>query len=171
MKGYVQVYTGDGKGKSTAAIGQAIRAAGAGWKIFFAQFVKGQMYSEIKIIREKLPEIEIAQFGRDCFIKKEPDPEDYERARRGFNTVKEKIASGQYNLIVLDEINIAIYYELIGLNEVLELINNKPEPLELIITGRKAPKEIIEVADLVTEMKEIKHYFTKNIKAREGIEF
>jgi len=171
MKGYVQVYTGNGKGKSTAAIGQAIRAAGAGWKVFFAQFVKGQIYSEIKLIREKLPEIEIAQFGRDCFIKKEPAPEDYERARRGFNIVKEKIISGQYNLIVLDEINIAMYYELIAVEEVMELINNKPDELELIITGRKAPKEIVEIADLVTEMKEIKHYYTKNIKAREGIEF
>mgnify|MGYP006297341905 CR=1 FL=1 len=171
MKGYVQVYTGDGKGKTTAALGLAIRAAGAGKKVFFAQFVKGQQYSEIKLISEKLPEIEIQQFGRRCFIKKEPQAEDIKIAREGFKKVQEKIASHEYDLIILDEINIAIYYELITVDEVLDLINNKPANLELVLTGRKAPNRIIEAADLVTEMQEIKHYYQKNVQAREGIEY
>lgn len=171
MPGYIHVYTGNGKGKTTAAIGQSIRAAGAGMKIYFAQFVKGQIYSEIKIIKEKLPEIEIEQFGRDCFIKKKPEPEDIKIAREGFETVKNKIFSRAYDLVVLDEINIAIFYDLLTLDEVIDLLNNKPRNLELILTGRRASKAIIEKADLVTEMKEIKHYYKKHIEARPGIEF
>ncbi|MCF7885328.1 MAG: cob(I)yrinic acid a,c-diamide adenosyltransferase [Candidatus Marinimicrobia bacterium] len=171
MRGYVQVYTGDGKGKTTAALGLAIRAAGAGMQVFFAQFVKGQDYSEIRLLRNKIPEIEFQQYGRECFIKKEPEKEDIQIARKGLNAVKNKIISNQYDLIVLDELNIAFYYDLISIEEGLELVKQKPNKLELVITGRKAPNKIIEAADLVTEMKEIKHYFRKNVKARKGIEY
>lgn len=171
MKGYVQVYTGDGKGKTTAALGLSMRAAGAGLKVFFAQFVKGQTYNEIKLINNSIPEIEIQQFGRDCFIKKEPQPEDIQVARRGFNATRKKIQSGDYDLIVLDELNIAIYYKLVAVDEVMNIIKGKPENLELIITGRKAPQQIIDAADLVTEMKEIKHYYRSGVEARSGFEY
>ncbi|HMA62139.1 MAG TPA: cob(I)yrinic acid a,c-diamide adenosyltransferase [bacterium] len=171
MKGYVQVYTGDGKGKTTAALGLSMRAAGAGLKVFFAQFVKGQTYNEIKIINNSIPKIEIQQYGRDCFIKKDPQPEDIQVARKGFNAARKKIQSNHYDLIVLDELNIAIYYKLVTVEEVMDLIKDKPENLEIVITGRKAPQELIDAADLVTEMKEIKHYYKSGVQARPGIEF
>ncbi len=171
MKGYVQVYTGNGKGKTTAAFGLALRAAGASRKVFMAQFVKGKMYSEIKAVRDFLPTVEVKQFGLRCFIEKDPTQEDIQAAQKGLAEVKEIINAGNYNLIILDEIFIALFYKLFTVEEVIHIIRNKPENLELVLTGRYAPQEIIELADLVTEMKEVKHYYTKGIEAREGIEF
>ncbi|HHU69448.1 MAG TPA: cob(I)yrinic acid a,c-diamide adenosyltransferase [Thermoanaerobacterales bacterium] len=170
MKGYVQVYTGNGKGKTTAAIGLAMRAVGAGLKVYIAQFVKGMHYSELNTLERFKHEITVKQFGRGCFIYKTPKQEDIDAAKMGFQEVKEAVNSGEYNLVVLDEINIALYYNLIPLEEVLQLIDEKPDDVELVLTGRYAPSEIIEKADLVTEMKEIKHYYTKNVEARVGIE-
>jgi cob(I)alamin adenosyltransferase len=170
MKGYVQVYTGDGKGKTTAALGLALRAAGAGLKVFIAQFAKGMEYSELKTLKRLSDSIVVKQYGRDCFIYREPKEEDKKLAQEGLKEVREAIASGQYQVVILDEANIATYFSLFSVDDLLSLIQNKPEEVEIIITGRKADPRIIAVADLVTEMKEIKHYYQKGVKAREGIE-
>jgi cob(I)alamin adenosyltransferase len=171
MKGYIQVYTGNGKGKTTAAFGLALRAVGAGKKVYFAQFVKGKIYSEIKAIRKYVPDITIKQFGRGCFIVKEPTSEDIRTARKGLEAVAEIIGSRKYDLIVLDEATIAIYYELFSVDELIGVLLRKPEETEVIITGRYAPGKLVDFADLVTEMKEVKHYYTKGIQARKGIEY
>lgn len=170
MKGYVHVYTGNGKGKTTAALGLSLRAIGAGKKVFFAQFVKGQIYSEVKTIREFLPQITIKQYGLDCFIYHKPKQKDINAARKGLREVAEIILSGQYDMVVLDEANIAIYYKLFSVEELIDVIKRKAESMEIIITGRYAPDELIDFADLVTDMKEIKHYYNRGIAARTGIE-
>lgn len=171
MKGYIQIYTGNGKGKTTAAIGLSVRAVGADKKVFFAQFVKGQIYSEVNAILQYLPDITIKQYGLDCFIYHKPKQEDIDAARKGFEEVSGIILSGKYDVVVLDEANIAIYYQLFSVEELIELLKRKPEQTEIIITGRNAPDELIEFADLVTEMKEIKHYYTQGVQARIGIEY
>ncbi|MBW1902117.1 MAG: cob(I)yrinic acid a,c-diamide adenosyltransferase [Deltaproteobacteria bacterium] len=170
MKGYVQVYTGDGKGKTTAALGLAVRAAGAGLRVYFAQFVKGMKYSEL-VVLEKLSEyITVKQYGRDCFIKKSPQKEDIQAAQAGLKEVGEIMCSGKYQVIILDEANIATHYNLFSVEDLLDFIRSKPEDVELVITGRRADPRILEEADLVTEMKEIKHYYRNGIQARDGIE-
>ena len=170
MQGYIQVYTGDGKGKTTAALGLALRAAGAGLKVFIAQFAKGMEYSEIKILREKLPEITIRQYGQDCFIVNKPTEKDIKLARQGLKEVREIIRSGKFDVVILDEATIAVHFNLFSNDELLDVIRRKPDNLELIITGRKAHPELIKAADLVTEMLEIKHYYQNGVKARKGIE-
>ncbi|MCM8781137.1 MAG: cob(I)yrinic acid a,c-diamide adenosyltransferase [Candidatus Omnitrophica bacterium] len=166
----IQVYTGNGKGKTTAALGLALRAAGAGFRVFIGQFCKGRTYSELKSLR-KIGNIKVEQFGRRCFIKKNPDATDKELARQGFERIKMIIKEGFYNIVILDEINIALRYKLLDLDEVLELIKNTPKQVELVFTGRFAPKRIIDVADLVSWIRDVKHYYKKGIKARRGIEF
>jgi len=170
MKGYVQVYTGDGKGKTTAAMGLALRAAGAGLKVYIAQFVKGMKYSELDAISKLKDSITLKQYGRDCFIYRSPESEDIRAARDGLTEVKEKMISGEYQLIILDEANIATHYNLFSVADLLDFIREKPAEVELVITGRRADPEIIEAADLVTEMKEIKHYYQDGVEARKGIE-
>lgn len=170
MKGFIQVYTGNGKGKTTAAIGLAIRAMGADKKVFFAQFVKGQIYSEVKALQKFSSNITVKQYGLDCFIYEKPTKADIDIARKGFNEVSEIILSGKYDVVVLDEANIAIYYQLFEVEKLIDLLKRKPEQTEIVITGRYAPKELIEFADLVSEIKEIKHYYTKGVQARKGIE-
>ncbi len=170
-KGYVHVYTGNGKGKTTAALGLAMRAVGAGKRVFIAQFVKGMRYSEVEIITNRFNEIEIKQYGLDCFIYNKPTDADIAAARKGLEDVKSIISKSQYDMIILDEASIALYYNLFSIDELLDLLNSKPESMEIIITGRYAPKELIEIADLVTEMKEIKHYYQQGVEARKGIEF
>ncbi len=167
--GFVHIYTGNGKGKTTAAFGLAIRAAGNGYKTFIGQFLKGVKYGELEI--EKFTEglVKVKQFGKPSFVH-EITEEDKKLAQKGFDECKKAIFSGDYNIVILDEINVALYFKLIELNKVIELIKNKPENVEIVLTGRYAPKELIELADLVTEMKEIKHYYQKGIEAREGIE-
>ncbi|MCB5558404.1 cob(I)yrinic acid a,c-diamide adenosyltransferase [Anaerosalibacter bizertensis] len=169
-KSYVHVYTGNGKGKTTASIGLSIRAALAGKKVFIGQFVKGMEYSELKLV-DYLSNIEIQQFGRDCFIYNDPTEEDIEAAKKGLEICKKVLESGKYDLVVLDELNIALYYKLFSIEEAIEIIENRDDSVEVIITGRYASKEIIALADLVTEMKEIKHYYTEGVEARKGIEF
>jgi len=171
MKGFVHVYTGNGKGKTTAAFGLALRATGAGKSVFIAQFVKGQEYSEIKSVKQYLPLIKIKQYGLECFIINEPTQDDINIGRKGFEEVSEIIRTGEYDIIVLDEANIAIYYKLFSVVELLEVLKNKAKKTEIIITGRYAPAELIDFADLVTEMKEVKHYYANGVEAREGIEF
>lgn len=168
--GKIHIYTGNGKGKTTAAMGLALRAAGAGKNVFIAQFVKGMHYSELEAL-EKHENITIKQFGRSCFIEQEPVIEDILAAQTGFAEVKELIIHGTYNVMILDEIFIALYYKLIKSEELLSFIKSKPEDVELVMTGRYAQDMFIQIADLVTEMKEIKHYFNNGIKARLGIEY
>lgn len=168
--GQIHIYTGNGKGKTTAALGLSLRAVCAGKKVYFGQFVKGMNYSELKA-PEYLPGFEIHQFGRDCFIFNNPTDEDRAAARHGLETCRRALLDGRHDLVVLDELNIALYYKLIPVEDAIELIKCKQEATELIITGRHAPPELLELADLVTEMKEVKHYYQKNIAAREGIEF
>jgi cob(I)alamin adenosyltransferase len=170
MKGYVHVYTGNGKGKTTAAIGLAIRAAGAGMRVYIAQFVKGMHYSELDSLHRYADCITLRQYGRDCFIEQEPSEEDIQAARTGFQEVKDVLGSGDYQMVILDEANIATHYNLFSADELIELVRSKPESVELVITGRRADPKVIAVADLVTEMKEIKHYYNRGIQARQGIE-
>jgi cob(I)alamin adenosyltransferase len=170
MKGYVQVYTGDGKGKTTAALGLSLRAAGAGLKVFIAQFIKMGEYSEIKALKRFSDHITLVQFGLGRFIKGKPSPEDIKTAQKGIEAVKSVLSSGKYNIVILEEANVAVTCELFSVRELLDIIDAKPEDVELVITGRGAAPSIIERADLVTEMKAVKHYFQKGVKARTGIE-
>ncbi len=170
MQGCVQVYTGDGKGKTTAALGLALRAVGAGLKVYLAQFVKGMHYSELDALARLDDSITVKQYGRDCFIYEQPDEKDIQAARDGLEETRRIMSSGAYDMIILDEANIATYYNLFSVDDLLGFINAKPDGVELVITGRKADERIIERADLVTEMKEIKHYYTKGVQARSGIE-
>jgi cob(I)alamin adenosyltransferase len=169
-KGFIHVYTGTGKGKSTAALGLAIRAAGAGKRVFIAQFVKSMEYSEIKILRLLDKYIDFKLYGHGCFITKEPAKEDVEAAKNGLKEILRIMKSNIYDLIVLDELTIALFYNLLELNEVMDFLKEKPHRTELVITGRYAPQEIIEYADLVTDMREVKHYYQQGVLSREGID-
>jgi cob(I)alamin adenosyltransferase len=170
MKGYVHVYTGEGKGKTTAAIGLAIRAAGAGHKVFLAQFIKGGRYSELNALKRFDDFITVEQFGLGRFINGKPSEMDINAARLGLEKMKTIIASGEYKVVILDEANIALHYNLISVQELIDLVGSRAKETEIIITGRKASPEILEIADLVTEMKAIKHYYNEGVQARVGIE-
>jgi len=147
-----------------------LRAAGAGLNVFIGQFAKGMEYSEIKAIRERLPEITIRQYGRDCFIVNQPTEEDIKLARQGLDEIKEVIQSGKYDVVILDEANIAVHFGLFSISDLLKVLDLKPVNTEIIITGRKAHPDLVKAADLVTEMLEIKHYYQQGVQARQGIE-
>ena len=166
----IQVYTGNGKGKTTAAFGLALRAAGAGLHVYIGQFAKGRSYHEIQALK-KIDHIKIEQFGRCCFIKESPDKIDIQMALAGLKRLNEIIAARKYQMVILDEINIAVKLKLIPLSGLLELIKHTPKAIELVLTGRDAHPKIIKLADLVSQVKEIKHYYTQGVKARRGIEF
>ena len=170
MKGYIQVYTGDGKGKTTAALGLALRAAGAGFKVYIGQFMKKGSYSELESLRKLKSNIKIEQFGKQRFVSQKITKEDKILAQEGLGKAKRIIESGKYNLIILDEVNVALSYGLLEENEVIEIIKYRPKGQEVVLTGRNASRQVIGMADLVTEMREIKHYFSKRVKARAGIE-
>jgi cob(I)alamin adenosyltransferase len=170
MKGYVQVYTGRGKGKTTAALGLSIRAAGAGLKVLIVQFLKAGDYSEIKALKKFSGAITVRQFGAGRFIKGKPSPEEITAGEKGLAFAREALLSEEYDVIVLEEANVAVTCGLFPREALLEMIEAKPDSLELVITGRGADEKVIEVADLVTEMKEIKHYYHKGVQARIGIE-
>jgi cob(I)alamin adenosyltransferase len=170
-KGYIQVYTGNGKGKTTAAIGLAVRAAGAGLRVLFVQFFKKGEFSEIMALRKFKNQILIKQFGTSKFIINEPSSIDKKAAQKGFIEVKKSFDSGFFDLIILDEIFYAINLKLIQLGDVIDMLINKPQAIEIVLTGRKAPLSIKQIADLITEMKQIKHYYNSGIKARRGIEY
>ena len=171
-KGLVQVYTGNGKGKTTAALGIALRAVGHGLKVLVIQFMKGKArYGELESAQKLSPHLTIKPVGRESFVSKShPDPADIERAQEGFALAKKAVENREYDIVILDEINMALDYGLIALPDVLELIDSKPASVELILTGRNAKPEIIEKADLVTEMVDRKHYYDKGVPARKGIE-
>ena len=170
MKGNIQVYTGNGKGKTTAALGLSIRAAGAGLKIFIVQFLKMGNYSEIKALEKFSDLITSEQYGLGRFVSGKPSPEDIEAGRKGLERIKSIIEAGKHDVVIIEEGNVAVKYGLFSTQDLLEVIELKPENMEIVITGRDAPPEIIKKADLVTEMKEIKHYYLKGVEARIGIE-
>jgi len=172
-RGLVLVYTGDGKGKTTAAIGQALRLIGHGHKVLIVQFMKGKKYGEVLAAEKYLDgRLTAVQCGLDSFVmKNNPAPVDIELARQGLSLAKRALTSGEYAMIILDEINVALDFKLIPLEEVLEMIRTKPAEADLILTGRYAPAEVIELADMVSEVREIKHHYAQGVKERAGIEF
>ncbi len=168
--GYIQVYTGNGKGKTTAAIGVTMRAIASGMKVFFGQFMKNTPSAEHKIFADYPQSVMLMQFGTGRFVRGKPEKEDYAKAAAGWEHCKKAIQSGEYDLVVLDELNTALGLGLLFAAEVTGVLRHKHKQTEIIITGRYAPEEIVNIADLVTEMKEIKHYFTQGVGARKGIE-
>jgi cob(I)alamin adenosyltransferase len=169
-KGYVHIYTGNGKGKTTAALGLAMRAVGAGLSVYIAQFVKKKKCSEHVLLDELSDRITVQQYGRGFIMGKKPSAADIEAAQAGYNEVKKIILSKKYDIVILDEANVAVHYRLISVPELLDLIELKPKSIELVITGRYADEKVMQAADLVTEMREIKHYHKKGVEARRGIE-
>jgi cob(I)alamin adenosyltransferase len=168
--GYVHVYTGDGKGKTTAALGLAMRAVGAGWNVFMAQFVKGMKYSELAAMDLLSPQLQVRQYGRSCFLEREPQGTDFERAEHGLGECRRAAASGDYQMVILDEANVAVAFGLLRVDDLIQCIDDKPPGMELVFTGRWAHPQLLERADLVTEMKEVKHYYQRGILARVGVE-
>ena len=171
-QGMVQVYTGDGKGKTTAALGLACRAVGHGYKVLIIQFMKGNLeYGELETARRLAPLLTIRSMGRGCRINHEnPDPEDIKLCHEGMLLAWRAVSNEEYNIVILDEINVAMELGLVPKAEVLKLLDKRPAHVELILTGRHAAPEIIERADLVTEIREIKHYYRKVVESRMGIE-
>jgi len=171
-RGFLQVYTGNGKGKTTASLGLAMRSIGHDHKVMMIQFMKGSNYGELTSAEKYLPSLNIEQYGLETFIDIENlSPQDVELAHKGLTRAREILIEGSYDVVILDEINVALDYNLVSLEQVMELINLRQPYVELIFTGRNAHEKIIEVADLVTEITLVKHYFYQGIKAREGIEF
>jgi cob(I)alamin adenosyltransferase len=172
-EGYIQVYTGNGKGKTTAALGLALRAAGHGMRTYIGQFLKGRPTGELEAVKRLSPLVVIEPFGRREFIhvaEGGPDDEDIERARRGLVKCLEAMLSGDFRIVVLDEVNTAAHLRILAEQDVLDLLARKPAGVEVVLTGRYAPASFLARADLVTEMKDVKHYYERGVKAREGIE-
>ena len=170
-KGYFQIYTGNGKGKTTAALGLALRAAGAGLRIYIGQFIKSMEYAEIGVLRERFPEVTVELYGdKGCIAGRDADDTDAEAVKVGFVHAEQALQSGDYDVVILDEIGIAFYFHLLTQEQGLALAEAKAPGTELIMTGRYIPDYLIDRADLVTEMKEIKHYYQKGVEARDGIE-
>ena len=171
-KGLVFVFTGNGKGKTTAAMGQALRAVGHGLKVLVLQFMKGKKYGEVIAAEKYLPGITIYQCGLDSFVMRgNPAPVDVELAGQGLNIARKALSSGEYNMVILDEINVALDFKLISLGDVVETIKSRAQNVDVILTGRYAPPEIVELADTASEINEIKHHYSAGIKERAGIEF
>lgn len=191
-KGLIQVYTGNAKGKTTAALGLSLRAIGHGFKVYIVQFMKGSSYyGELFSLQRLYPDIQLAQYGRNCphdplirqgdmkcigcgqcFVRKgEATERDKDMAAKAMERSRQVLTSGDYDLVILDEMSNAIYFELVTVEQALELIDLKPEHVELVITGRNAPPEILERAHLVTEMREIKHPYQIGVSSRRGIEY
>ncbi len=167
----IQIYTGNGKGKTTAALGLALRAVGAGKKVLLIQFLKDSQSSEIKAIK-KIKNFEVKSFGKKGFVNKSNlTRNDFNLAQQGFIFFRKAIESKKYDLIILDEINVAVNFGLVKVDDLVNLLKRIPLKIEVILTGRRALKRLIQIADLVSEIKEIKHYLKKGIKARKGIEY
>lgn len=175
--GYIQVYTGNGKGKTTASLGLAMRALGRNWKVLIIMFTKGgNDYGELNSFRELAPEIKnnlkIVQAGLDRIVyKNNQNADDKREIKKGWEFAKEKIKNNEFQLIILDEINIAIDLEILDIDEVVEVLKNKPDEVEIVLTGRNAHPKIIEIAHLVSEIQPVKHYWDTGISARKGIEY
>jgi len=171
-RGLVQVYTGNGKGKTSAAFGAALRAVGRGLKVCVVQFIKGGFdYGELHIA-DKLPNLKLVAFGRGRFITETPPAkEDLQLAQEAFELAKKVVARGEYDIVILDEINVVVNLKMISVADIVELVKSKPKHVELILTGRYAAPQIIDAADLVTEMREVKHPYAQGVPPREGIEY
>jgi len=171
-QGLIEVYTGDGKGKTTAALGLALRAAGHDMRVYIVQFMKGwPHYGELVALQHQ-PNITLVQFGRPDFVDRDnPDPQDVRMAQDALQHSLDVLSSGQYDVVILDEINVALDYGLLSLDQVLELLDARPAHVELVLTGRSAHPKIIKRADLVTKMVEVKHPYQAGIIARKGIEY
>ncbi|SDF13015.1 cob(I)yrinic acid a,c-diamide adenosyltransferase [Sporomusa acidovorans] len=171
-RGLVMVITGDGKGKTTAAFGQALRAVGQGYSVCIIQFMKGRKYGEVLAAEKYLPAITVIQSGLDSFVMRDsPAKEDIALARQGFAKAQEIILGKRYDMVILDEINVAVDFNLISEQAVLELIHNKPPAVDLLLTGRYASAKIREIADTVSEIAEIKHHYYAGVRERAGIEY
>ena len=172
----IHVYHGDGKGKTTAAFGLALRALCAGKGVYVGQFVKSMKYNETKIERlfngsdPAFGRIRIEQLGRGCFIGKDPEPADRKAAGKGWARCADLLRSGEYDVVILDELTIALHFGLLEVGEVLEALRGRNPRVEAVVTGRYAPQELIDAADLVTEMREVKHYYAQGVLSREGID-
>jgi cob(I)alamin adenosyltransferase len=168
-KGYIHIYTGNGKGKTTAAFGLALRASMAGKKVFIGQFVKGMAYQETKCT-DFLPGITIEQFGTTCFIDREPSAEDIHRAEAGLEICRQAMCGGHYDVVIMDEVTIAVFYKLITDEAILTTIRQKLPQVEVVMTGRYASDQLIAAADLVSDIQEVKHYYTQGVLSRPGID-
>jgi cob(I)alamin adenosyltransferase len=170
-RGYVHVYTGDGKGKTTAAIGLAVRASGHDRWTYIGQFMKGQHYGELAAL-EHLPQVTIEQYGDEgCIRKEEVTAKHVEDAVAGLERARNAMISGKHDIVVLDEVNVALWFGLLTEDAALALLDERPTGVELVLTGRRAPQALLDRADLVTDMIEVKHYYSKGVVARKGIEF
>lgn len=168
--GLVQLYTGDGKGKTTAALGLALRAAGRGYRVFIGQFMKAQDCGELHSLEQLAPQIVVEQFGRPEFVIGPAQPEDVAAAQRGLARIREALASGAYQVVIWDEVCVALHFNLLDLADVLAALDERPVGVEVVLTGRRAPQELLDRADLATEMRPIKHPYERGIPARRGIE-
>lgn len=169
-KGYVQIYTGAGKGKTTAALGLALRALGAGLHVFLGQFLKSRDYSELDALARFPDQLTVRQYGSGRFVRGHPTEADRTLAAAGFAEARDALGSGRHALVILDEINVAVHYGIVPVEDLLSLIRTKPDGVELVLTGRHAHPAVLEAADLVTEMRPVKHYFQEGVRARIGIE-
>ncbi len=170
MKGYIHIYTGNGKGKTTAALGVAIRTIGAGGKVFIGQFLKSGNYSEMTALKIFKDQVTVEHYGLGHFVKGSPTQEDIDAGINGYNRILQIIEKGEYGLVIVDEGNVAVKYNIFSEKDMLHIFKKKPDHVELIVTGRDATQEVMEKADLVVEMKAVKHYFQQGVKARVGIE-
>jgi cob(I)alamin adenosyltransferase len=172
-RGLIQVYTGDGKGKTTCALGLALRAVGQGFKVYMVQFMKGRETGELKAAAQRLsPEFTLLSFGRPGLVKlQDPAPEDLVLVREAWDLARRIILAGEHDLVILDEINLALTFNLVPRAEVFQTLRERPAWVEVVLTGRQAPPELIELADLVTEMRPLKHYYAAGVPARRGIEW
>jgi cob(I)alamin adenosyltransferase len=168
--GYVHVYTGTGKGKTTAAMGLALRAIGRKKRVYVGQFLKATASGEISALKKFKGSIIVEQFGRKKWMGCKPEKTDVDLAQKGLDRCRKAMLSKKYNVVILDEINMAVAFHVVKIMEVLELLSRRPADVEMVLTGRNAPAEFLEAADLVTEMREIKHYYHKGVRARMGIE-
>jgi len=166
----IQIYTGNGKGKTTAALGLCLRAAGAGKSVFFGQFLKGRTCSELLSLK-KMRGVRVEQFGSGQFVKGKPSAADIKSAERGFLLIKKAVLSGKFGVVIMDEINTALDLGMLNIDALLLMLGEVPQEVEIVLTGRNAPQRLIDQADLVSEIKDVKHYFRRGIKARKGIEF
>ena len=169
-KGCVQVYTGDGKGKTTAALGLALRAAGAGLRVLIVQFMKSGACSEHAALARLADRITVRHCGRDAFVRGEASPEDVRLAADGLRDATESLRSGRFDVVILDEACVAVHFKLFSAAELVDAIRGRRPGTEVVVTGRRAPPELLAAADLVTEMREVRHYFAAGVPARRGIE-
>jgi cob(I)alamin adenosyltransferase len=172
-RGLIQVYTGDGKGKTTCALGLALRAVGHGLRVYMVQFMKGRETGEAKVAADRLaPDMTLRYFGRPGLVNlKAPAPEDLALIREAWDLARQVILAGEHGLVILDEINLALTFNLLPQEEVFQVLRDRPPWVEVVLTGRQAPPELVELADLVTEMRPLKHYYEAGVKARRGIEW